>query len=95
MGVAEATVTAVAGVALGAVGMVIGQVSLPDSAPSWMTTGGVMVCVTFTVWYAWYTTTKTIPNLVQDFRDEQKESRATHEKIVERISTAFEKAVTK
>lgn len=95
MGIGEATATAVIGTSLGAMGLVIGQISIPDSAPNWLQTGGIVICVTFTVWYGYYTTTKTIPGLVEEFRNEQKETRISHEKNVERMTSAFEKAMSK
>lgn len=105
MGIGEATTTAIAGVSLGAVGVVVGQVEVPD-APNWLNTLGGLTSLGFAVWYAWYVTTRTIPErdkthaetisgLVSEFREEQKETRAANEKTMERQATAFEKAVHK
>lgn len=87
MGLAEATTTAISGLALGAVGVVLGQVDAPDNTPNWLNAAGGLTSLGFAVWYAWFVTTKTIPErdkvhaetiktMTEEFRDEQKETRA-------------------
>ncbi len=57
--------------------------------PLWMQIGGGVVSLGFAVWYAWYVTTRTIPDmntrhaetiqkLVEDFRQEAREQREQH-----------------
>lgn len=54
-------------------------------------------------WYAWHTATRTIPNLVKDFREESKEARtafkeemalerSSHRSEVDGIKAAMEKS---
>lgn len=46
--------------------------TLIDGLPTWL---GSASATALLGWYAWHTATKTIPNLVNDFRAEMKESR--------------------
>ena len=43
----------------------------------------------FTVWYAWYTTSRVIPRLVQDFRDENRLTREEAAKTREAFRAAI------
>ncbi len=57
--------------------------------PLWMQIGGGVISLGFAVWYAWYVTTRTIPDmnarhaetiqkLVEEFRQEAREQREQH-----------------
>lgn len=104
MGISEATTTAVAGIALGGVGLVLGQSddSLYPTTSNWLNAGGGLVSLGFAVWYAWWVTTKTIPErdkthaetiagLVKEFRDETKEQRQVHIAAVDKIDNSLDK----
>jgi len=41
-----------------------------ESLPGWLGTGAGASATAILGWYAWYTATKTVPNLVDNFRDE-------------------------
>lgn len=106
MGISEATATAVSGLAIGAAGVVLGQShTLPESAPTWLNAGGGLVSLGFAVWYAWWVTTKTIPErdkvhaetidgLVKEFRAEAKEQRQVHSQAVEKIDSSMDRLST-
>jgi hypothetical protein len=105
MGISEATATAACGVGLGALGVVLGQAAIPESAPSWLNAGGGLVSLGFAVWYAWWVTTKTIPErdkvhaetitgLVKEFRDEAKEQRQIHSAAVDKIDSSMDRLST-
>ena len=60
-----------------------------EMMPLWMQIGGGVISLGFAVWYAWYVTTRTIPdmnarhgetiqNLVEEFRQEAREQREQH-----------------
>lgn len=49
--------------------------SIADGVPGWVTALGGASATAILGWYAWFTATKTIPNLVNDFRSEMSESR--------------------
>ena len=57
------TVIAVSGVVTGAIGVLLGNAdpSISTESASWLTIVGGLTSNGFAVWYAWYTTTKTIP----------------------------------
>jgi hypothetical protein len=106
MGIGEATVTAVLGVSLGGLGVVLGQTDAPISTPNWLNALGGLTSLGFAVWYAWYVTTKTIPErdkvhaatiseIVTEFREESKEQRQAQVATVERLSVSIERAVSK
>lgn len=105
MGIGEATATAISGVAIGACGVVIGNVEVPANAPNWLNAAGGLTSLGFAVWYAWFVTTKTIPErdkvhadtiqgLVKEFRDEAKEQRQVHTQAVEKIDSSMDRLST-
>lgn len=106
MTIAEATCTAVTGVLVGSVGVVLGQVeTLPDNAPNWLNAAGGLTSLGFAVWYAWWVTTKTIPErdkihaetvkvLVDEFRAESKEQRQLHTAAVDKIDVSMDRLST-
>lgn len=104
MGLGEATTTAVAGVVVGGIGVLLGQADSPvqDGIPNWLNAAGGLTSLGFAVWYAWFVTTKTIPerdrvhaetigNLVQEFRLEAKEQRQLHTAAVDKIDSSMDR----
>lgn len=106
MSIVDATATAVTGMAVGFVGIVLGQLpsveSLPEATPNWLNACGGIVSLGFAVWYAWWVTTKTIPerdkvhaetiqSLVQEFRTEAKEQRQLHTAAVDKIDVSMDR----
>lgn len=94
MNIVEATTTAVSGIALGAVGLALGQaelVALPDNAPAWLAGAGSIIGPGFTMWYAWYVTVKIIPRMLEEFRAEAKEQRALHAADMQRLIAAIDR----
>lgn len=100
-----ATMTAVTGVVLGGVGVLLGQVDQATASTHWLNAGGGLVSLGFAVWYAWWVTTKTIPerdkvhsetiaSLVKEFRDEAKEQRQQHTLAVEKIDSSMDRLST-
>lgn len=94
---------AVSGMAVGAASLLVGQ-STPVAADttSWLNVMGGLTSLTFAVWYAWYVTTKTIPerdkthaetinHLVQEFRTETKEQRQVHVESVGKIESSMDR----
>ena len=103
MSVDGVTATAVAGVAVGAVGVVLGQTeAITSDTTHWLNAGGGLISLGFAVWYSWWVTTKTIPErdkihadtisgLVQEFRAESKEQRQIHTTAIEKIDTSMDR----
>lgn len=103
MSIIEATTTAVSGLVIGGAGVVLGQIeSIPPNASNWLNAGGGLVSLGFAVWYAWWVTTKTIPErdkvhaetvqaLVQEFRQEAKEQRQLHTAAVDKIDVSMDR----
>lgn len=74
-----------------------------DVAPKisdWIHTGGPIMSWGFAIWYAWYTTTKTIPDqnkqhaqtiqrLVDEFRNEAKEQRELERQRFQQMAEAL------
>lgn len=58
------TVIAVSGVVGGAIGVLLGNAdpAISQESTNWLTIIGGLTSTGFAVWYAWYTTTKTIPD---------------------------------
>jgi hypothetical protein len=50
----------------------IAQTTPPEPSP-WIHVAGAVLSSGFAVWYAWYTTTKTIPDMQKEHREERKE----------------------
>lgn len=48
----------------------------------------------FSIWFGWYTTTKTLPKIVDDFREEMKLERESHAHEIEQLTTAFQSRMT-
>jgi hypothetical protein len=103
----EAGAVAMTGVLGGGMAMVIGQVdAVSQIAPNNVVQMlGGLTSLGFTVWYCWYNEAyakpardkihaDTIDKIVQDFREDAKEQRAATKETVERVSVAFEKAVS-
>lgn len=91
----DATTTAISGLIAGGAGLLLGQSVVTDIS-SWINTAGGFTSLGFAVWYAWYTTTKTMPEkdakhaetvamLVKEFREETTEQRKLHEANIERM----------
>lgn len=93
-----------AGILVGAAGVVLGQVDADQAGTTsnWLNAGGGIVSLGFAVWYAWWVTTKTIPErdkthaetisgLVKEFRDETKEQRQLHVAAVEKIDNSLDR----
>lgn len=106
MSILEATTTAVAGVTVGGIGVVLGQVdALPNNTPNWLNAAGGLTSLGFAVWYAWWVTTKTIPerdkihaetinSIVKEFREESKEQRQLHTAAVDKIDVSMDRLST-
>lgn len=65
---------------LGAIG-IVAQLALPG-IPDFKAFGDLFGIV-FVTWYAWHTTSRTIPELVANFRDEQRLERERADKRIE------------
>lgn len=105
MGIGDATVTAASGVLLGGVGVVIGQIDVPAQTPNWLNAAGGLTSLGFAVWYAWFVTTKVMPErdkthaetvsgLVKEFRDEAREQRQLHTATVDKIDVSMDRLTT-
>lgn len=104
MHLAEATSTAVIGVALSGVAPVIGPIlaqagAVPDLG-SWGQVASTIVSTGFAVWYAWHVTTKTLPekdrlhqeavkSIVDEFHRDAAEARDTFKQALTDIRTSF------
>ena len=59
---------------------------LNEALPGILNLGGTA----FAVWFGWYATTKTIPGIVKDFRDEMAKEREFHQEQVDKLLTKVE-----
>lgn len=104
MHLAEATITAVSGVAVtnaaSVLGPILAQQQLAPDLGSWGQVASTIVSTGFAVWYAWHVTTKTLPEkdklhkeaidaVVSEFREESHESRETFKQALSDIRTGF------
>lgn len=63
-----------------------------NAAPSWL---GPLVGGSFTVWYAWHTTYKTIPALVAENRIEQRQAREDFRAALKDLTDHCEREMAK
>lgn len=63
-----------------------------NAAPSWL---GPLVGGSFTVWYAWHTTYKTIPALVAENRIEQRQARDDFRAALKDLTDHCEREIAK
>lgn len=78
---------ALGGVALGSTGLVIGQTD--PAALGWTQVLGGMTSLGFAVWYAYYTTTVTIPKMQERHAEEMREKDKVHAEVVNRMLNEF------
>lgn len=101
MTVTDATATAVIGVLSGAMGLLASETVAADG---WLNVAGGLTSLGFAVWYAWYVTTKVMPEkdrvhketidgLVRGFREETSDQRASHERNIDQLGERIVNAI--
>lgn len=61
--------------------------------PAWLISGGSLFGPGFTVWYAWNTTYKTIPGIIEQHRQERREMLEAHRQEREQTLAHFRQSL--
>lgn len=89
----QATEVAVSGLLLGAFELLFGQAIPNEIQPigQWLDKAGGITSLGFAVWYAWYVTTKTIPEMSRRHAENVDNVVKEHREVVDSIIDSYRK----